>query len=508
MRSLKELNLLGIMLANPVRPSPDNNPQLWKTLLQLGYDLGRWDDWTETDIKEEAYRILGSVENDFSYYDASELKTNGALNHFLVSLHHDFANRLRKKTAREIALLVCANGNKVASRDDTGGVNLWINQGMDIIEALTESFEQNDQTDGIGVMIRDLEYVDAILKIVDVFVTSHTGMLLGVEEYRPADYNDVYPLYVPDFVVGNECGGDESCECGCNLDHPLMLLQGVEDLMDGKETDASRYLAGVYFANDYKLGNLAGNEEGAFDAIVDAGVKAYEWVRDALKSFFELFTTEKAEEESKETADVGENNKKAIQAMPDKSMRISNAAKQGIVALAQQTDTSGAMGKVVASLNNAGDASRVIDGLQALLNKQLGKSGKLQEKLTKAQTALNDLKAANTKASADKGKQDNKDVAANTKTNVKDKIAKAKDAVKEVRAAVGAQRKIVAGYKKAIKGISPKIFTLAAGDNTAAKEGEAKPPATEAAPATTPAAAPAAPAKATGKATGKAKGKK
>ena len=473
-----ELGLLGVLLSNPERPTKDNNPVLWRVLNNLGYGSGYMDEMSKEEIQKRALNVIEGLSNAFAYYDASELKVNEVLDRYLVKLHADWYDNFREDS-RQIAITVCALGNKVADADETAGVNLWIEEGNNVLATLIEYFEAGTECDAPQHKLNHFAYVEKILEIVDVFVTTHRGMLAGVEEYAPQDYQDIYPLYPVDFVSGNECGGDEDCGCGCKLEHPLLMLEGVEDLMSGNDTAAAKYAAGVFFANDIKLMGYQGNEEGALDTIKEMGVAAYEWVRDALKSFMELFSPEKAEEESKAAETVAENNKKAIQAMPNKGVRINDAAKAGIAALAKQTDASGAMSKVVAGLNTAGDASRVIDGLQALLNKNIGKSGKLSEKLTKAQTSLNELKAATDKAGATK--PDNKEVVSNTRTNVKDKITKAKASVKEVKDALSAQNKITKGIQKAIKGISPKIFTKEGDGNTADAKPTAKP--TEKAPA-------------------------
>lgn len=478
MRTLMELGLLGVLLSTTERPDKDNNPVLWRVLNNLGYGSGYMDELSNDEIRSRAFNLIESLSNDFAYYDASELKVNEVLDRYLIKLHADWYNTF-KEDSRQIAITVCALGNKVLDAEETAGVNLWIEEGNNVLDTLTEYFEDGTQCDALQHKLNHFAYVNKIMEIVDVFVTTHRGMLAGVEEYAPADYNDVYPLYPTDFVSGNECGEDENCGCGCRLDHPLMVMEGLEDLLGGVDSAAAKYAAGVFFANDMRLTAYQGNEEGALDTIKEMGVAAYEWVRDALKSFMELFTPEKAEEQSKASESVGENNKKAIQAMTNKGAKVKEAAKAGIIALAKQTDTSGAMGRVVASLNTAADGSRVIDGLQSLLNKNLGKSGKLGEKLAAAQTALNELKTANDKVGS--AKADNKEVVANVRTNVKDKMAKAKDSVKQVKAALSAQNKITKGIERAIKGISPKIFNTEEGAAPAADK-TAKPAATEKAP--------------------------
>lgn len=488
MRSLKELGLLGILLVSSDRPTKENNSVLYHTLEKLGYQIGNWHEWTNEEIVERAHAILNGAEREIDYYDASELEVNQVLDRYLVDLHYNFTNGSHESN-HQMAALVCAYGNKVADRDCSGGVGLWIEQAQNIIDSLREKFDQGIETDFLELYIRNLSYCARILQLVDVFVTAHNGMLAGMEEYAPADYNDVYPLYVPDFTTGVECSGHSGCECGCALNHPIQLLQGLEDLLSDREgTEAAKYAAGVFFANDIRLMSYQGNEEGVIDSIKEMGSKAYEWIKEALSSFFDMFSSEDAEEAAKEVEEVAEANKKAIQAMTNKNVQINDAAKKGIVALAASIDPKGAVGKVVAGLNTPADASRVLDGLQAILIKETGKASDLGTKLAAAKTAHDELKAANTKAASTK--EGNKDVVANVKGNVTAKIAKAKEKVADVRKAAGAQKKFVAGIKKCIKGIGPKIFSKDAVVKTDENTPAAKPDAAaaKAEPAAKPAA--------------------
>lgn len=469
MKAKLELELLGLLLSTDEHPTREGNPVLWRMLMNAGLDVDS--EATDQDRLGRAYQLLGALSNDVAYFDANEMKVNEALNRYLIQLHLDMINGTREDF-RTIAIMSCAAGNRSKDKDKESGVKLWIDSANAAIFEIKERFDGLDQLENLHYLIQRFAYCERVLEIVDVFITSHNGMLAGVEEFAPADYNDLCPVEVPDFVTGAECNETAGCECGCALEHPTMVLEGLEDLLNNKRTDAAHYAAGVFFANSLELRSLQGNEEGVMDSIKEMGTKAYEWCRDALKSFMDLFTPEAAEEEVKDSADIGENNKKAIQSMSDKGVRINDAAKAGILQLAKDTDSTGAMARVVSSLNTAGDGSRVIDALTGLLSKQVGKGGKLGEKITKAQKALDDLKASNSKASSTSG--DNKDVAANVKTDVSDKIAKAKDALKELKAQATAQKKVVNGIKKAIKGITPKIFTQ--GGN-ATPAGEEKAPA-------------------------------
>lgn len=468
MKAKFELELLGLILSSEEHPTRDGNPVLWRMFTNAGIDLDS--EVTDQDLLERAYQLLSAMSNDIAYFDANEMKVNKALNSYLVTLHLNMTNAIREDF-RTIAIMACAAGNRSNGKDHDSGIELWIDEANSLIMSLKERFDGLDQLDNLHYLINRFSYCERVLEIIDTFIVSHNGMLAGVEEFVPGDYSDLIPDEEPDFVAGLECSENAGCECGCSLDHPTAVLEGLEDLLNNKRTPAAHYAAGVFFANSMELRLLQGNEEGVMDSIKEMGTKAYEWCRDALKSFIELFSSEAAEEEVKNNAEVGENNKKAIQSMPDKGVRINDAAKAGILQLAKTTDGSGTMARIVSSLNTAGDGSRVIDGLTGFLNKQLGKSGKLGEKITKAQKALDDLKASNSKASSTSG--DNKEVATNVKSDVSDKIAKAKEALKEVKAQAAAQKKIVNGVKKAIKGITPKIFTKGGND---AGTGEAKEP--------------------------------
>jgi len=493
MRAYMELGLVGLLLSSDDRPTEEQNPQLFAVLRDLGFNA-YWNEGKE-DLVQHGLRLLDVIDTQFEYFDASELKVNKLTDNYLKELFDQLGNHYRENT-RVISISVCALGNKADSDGYTDGVEQFLDRAEEIIDDLREKFEEGTGFNGFRVVIDELMYIEKVLGIVDVFVTSHNGMLAGVEEFAPVDFNDVYPVQVSGWHTGLECNDTAECECGCQapeedetdmLDHPIQLLQGLEDLLSGQETPAAKYAEGVFFANDLKLRALAGNEEGVLDSIKEAGIKAYEWCRDVLKSFMELFTSnnEKAKEVAETMADVAETNKKALQAMEKKGSAINDAAKKGILALAAKADPSGAMGRVVGGLNTSNDGSRVIDGLMALLKKAGSADTKVQEKLKKAQTALDELKTANNKASSTKG--DNKEVNANVKANVNEKIKAAREAIKGIKAEAKGQSAKVKLIEKAIRGITPAIFSKPV-------EGAAQ-PATKPAKATKPAAAPAAPAK-------------
>lgn len=453
MRNLLELGLLGLLLTCKEKPNKENNPVLVKMIDNLGFN-SYWEDDQE-ELKKEAFNIIDSVERHFDYFESSELKVNSLLNNYIYELYEDHQSGF-KEDPRSIAIKVCALGNKLCNDDDKedSGADRWIKYSKELLEDLRRRFTTLEEVDYLPLIISRIKYVNTILEILDIFVTSHNGMLAGVEEFVPNDYNDVYPL--EDWVVGNECGQVEDCGCGCQLDKPITILQGMEDYLGDKESEATRYLGSIYFSNDFKLLSLQGNEEGVMDSIKDMGTKAYQWCKEVLDSFMDLFSSDDSKEEVQEAESAGDINKKALQAISNKGLKVKPAAKEGALALARANDPTGGVVKVVSSLNTIGDGSRVIDGLTSLLTKALNKGGKLDTKLQAAKKAVDDLQATNSKNAS--SSTDNKQAAANTKALLQEKIKVAKQKLKEVKAEAGAQKKITSCIQRTIKGITPKIF--------------------------------------------------
>lgn len=473
MKHLMDLGLIGLLLTTSERPSKENNPALMKMVDNLGYD--KYWECTQEELRQEAFNTIDAACRHFDYFEKSELQVNELLDAYLIKVYDDAANGYREDL-RTVAISVCALGNKVGDKfpDCITGVDTWIRFAQEQLAELVRRFETLEEVDYLPLIIGRLEYANSILEVVDVFVTTHKGMIAGVEEFAPADYEDVFPLET--WVDGNECQKDDACWCGCNMDKSIGLLQGMEDFLAGKETKASMYLASICYSKDFRLQSLQGNEEGVWDSVKELGTKAYEWCKEVLDSFMELFNSDKADEEIDAAESDAETNKKALQAITDKTMKVKPAAKAGAIALAQKNDPTGKVVKALSGLNTLGDGARVITALQTIMTAQLKKEGLLGTKLAKAQASLNELQATTRKATGTN--TDNKDVVKNAKSGVDEKIKAAKESLKEVKAAAGAQKKIVACIRRTIKGISPKIFmdkdNKTPGD-TSAKEPVEKP---------------------------------
>jgi hypothetical protein len=468
-----ELGLIGLMLKAPreLALNQDKHPALVKLLNSIGY--GGYMNDEEAELKKRFHTTLSALETKFKYYDASELKVNEVLSSYLVELYNDFRNAHREPS-KTISMMICALGNKGGDHDKSHAIETWIEAAQLLIEDLhgTQNGDKPFVLEHLAFNVSCLEYIEKILQLLDVFVTSRLGMLAGCEEFAPMDQVEWDTVHDEDaFVMGVECLATDDCECGCSpaMDHALTVIEGMEDILSGQDTYAARYLMGVAQAQNIRLDAVAGNEGEILDTIKDMASKAYDWIAEALKAIFG--STDSADEskkadESNETADT---NKKALQAMTDKTVEINDAAKQGILNLAKQLDPSGKMSTLVSGLRAPGDGSRVIDGLLGMLRKATTAGNKLGTKKTKAESALADLKKASSAASS--ADEKNKEVVAAAKANVQEKIKSAKEALKEAKKEVAVHKKYVAGLQKAIAGINPNIFSKA----VEAKEGKALP---------------------------------
>lgn len=456
-----QLGLIGLMLKAPreLALNEEKHPVLVKLLQSIGMDTAMYDE--ELELKNRFNNTLSAIDAKFEYYDSTEMKVNGPLAHYLVELKAAYHNG-SLENSRTIAMMICAMGNKGGDHDHDEIVDEWISNARNLLEDIrgTQNGDKPFVLEHLAFNSSRLEYIEKILQLLDVFVTCRLGMVAGVEEFAPMDQADWHSVNDENmFVAGLECSANDVCECGCQLDHAITIIEGMEDLLSGRDTYASEYLRGVANAQNRRLDSITGNEGEILDTIKDMGSKAYDWIVEALKAIFS--TVDSAEEGKKEEKASGtaEENKKALQAMTDKTVEINDAAKQGIMKLAQSLDASGKMTKIVSGLRTPGDGSRVIDGLLGVMRKETKAGSKLGAKKTAAETALADLKKATGAASS--ADETNKEVVAAAKAQVTEKTKLAKEALKAVKKEVSDHNKLLNGIQKAISGINPNIFSKA-----------------------------------------------
>lgn len=453
MSPYQKLGLIGMLIngLDKTKFTEEDNPRFLHFLTLQG--IG---EVTRENLVEQLNNTINTIGRHFDYYDSSEMATNKPLCEFLSEL----AERIQVgdyPVARDVSMIITSLGNKPGSSNNQDGVEALIalaKRELDPYEALDgdEVPDQPDeayQADG-----RRLEYLDRILSLVDVFVTARFGMLAGIEEYAPLDYNAVHPLETFD-IGGLECGGDELCKCGCATDHSLKMLQGIEDqLADKIDTPDYYYFEGVTRANGLGMDNISGSEGPVFDAVKNLGKVAYKAAMETWKNVQALFD-ESEEDADDNVTNVADDNKKAIQSMDSTDAKINDNAKTGIIAMAQKVDPSGAMGKIVARLEGPSSAGSVIDGLLGLLGTNSSLTKDIDAEKKAAEDALADLKKTSESVSGD---DSNKDAAAAAKAGMQDKISKAKEAVASVKKKAQDHNKVTKGIRKAIRGITPHIF--------------------------------------------------
>ena len=400
---------------------------------------------------------VGAIVREFSYYDPAEMQVNEALNDYLLEV----AKMVEAKTylpLRDVGLGITGHGNKPGEKTFTNGVEgllALVNRILDPYEAL-DGDELPEQEDArYEADARQLDYLDRVLSLVDVFVSAHLGMVAGIEEYAPANYNTIHPLETFELYTGTECSADTLCKCGCAVEGSLTQLKGMSDLLEGNtSTPDYHYLEGVVNANGQILQDVSGTEGAVFDAVKNLGKVAYAAAIETWKNVQELFETTD-EDADKDITNVADDNKKAIQSMKDKNVGINDKAKAGIVAMAAKADPSGAMGKVVANLDSPSSAPGVIDGLLGLLGTNSLLTKGLSDVRKSAQDALDALKKSTDSVSGD---DDNKEAAAAAKAALQEKITAAREAVSAAKKAAQDHNKVLKAIRKAIRGISPHIF--------------------------------------------------
>lgn len=463
MNMFARLGLVGMLLHEQTRNkiSWDVNPELMNYLEVLGVQA-----ITQHNLIKEIQIITAAIAREFDYFDASEMKVNEVLDQYL----RDYAGTIKDgyvSTRRDTAMIICSLGNKGGAFEEDEGVEELLKISSYIIgelEQIEEGKVPDFSPDIYVAWANKLEKVHTVLSLLDVFLTSRLGMVMGVEEFAPLDYNYLNPVDPPDFVSGLECSSLEDCQCGCAFDHPLRILSGMEDFLNGVESDNSLYFQSVAKTNNIRLQAVAGQEGPVYEAIRELGTKAYEAVMAAWDSVRKWFSNTEDEANDTELKKTVENNKKAIQSMDSTNAVINQAAKNGITNLAERTDPTGGMSKIVAKLTTPASASLVLDGLLGHLATWKSSGGPLFDAKKAAEENLAALKKA---ASGANGNDDNKDAAKEAKALVQEKIKAARESVAAAKKLVSSHNKITSGIKKAINGITPHIFVV---DKSAAAE--------------------------------------
>ena len=454
-----QLHLLGLMLITKMFTFPrDAHPVLTNMLESLGIYSN---DGTNADeVKKRLYSVIASLEERFTYYDGTEMKVNFALNHYLMDVFLDLKNGIYERS-KTIAMAICGAGNKQGEMTYSDSVNELIDEARFILGKLF-AFHRGEDDLPIAILsayVRQLEYIEKVLELTDTFVTCKLGAIYGAPEYSQASLEDIGELPEPDFDVdGLECSSAADCGCGCVMDHPLKVIDGMEDFLNGVESPNREYFIGVASANNIRLESYTGQEGPVFDAIKDLGLKAWTALSDSLGAIKDLFSTSKSEDKVKVAEQAAESNKKALQAMNSTGAVINNSAREGLSKLMTSIDPSGKAKNLVAALRTPDDAPKVIDALMGLLSKEANSADKLNKELTEAQKVVGEIKTAATDTAGD---ETNKEVAAAKKAKVQAKVKGGKESLKKVKFELSARTKLMQGVHRAISGISPKIFILA-----------------------------------------------
>ncbi|TQH47463.1 hypothetical protein, partial [Pseudomonas aeruginosa] len=207
MNAAYRLGLLGMILGEVGKDvlSEEKTPELVNYLEKHGVSQ-----LTEEHIMGQIVNTLNIISREFDYYDASELKVNAVLDRYLKETLSSIENGIYQ-FPRDISMLICSLGNKGGAFTETEGVGELISTGKGLVNYLLEQDEDSlklTPAEVYSATARKLEYIDKILSLVDIFVTSRQGLLAGLEEYAPMDYTYLHPIEVNHWgVPGLECAG-------------------------------------------------------------------------------------------------------------------------------------------------------------------------------------------------------------------------------------------------------------------------------------------------------------
>jgi len=400
---------------------------------------------------------LAIVERDFDRFEPEFLKVNELLDQYL----QDLCNAMREGhyegiMSSGVSSALITLGHRGGAFGEMQSVSNLLDVARQVFDRYHTMSMDEVMQQGADIYVRDarlLQTLYYVLDRLDDFITSYQGACSGVTEFAPVDYDLVESPPVTDWVSGLECIQTDACGCGCSLNHQLKLLEGMEDFLAGEPTSACDYFMVTAKLNGLDLQNVAGQEAISFDTVKEMAKKAYDAIIKAWESVKEWWNVDESELE-KELVATAENNKKAIQKMPQKDVKINNNAKQGLGRLAEKADESGDLTKVVQGFNGPADASKVIDGLLAVMRKHSKTGTALQNEKKAAEKTMDDLKAS----IQSPGKGTDEEAVKVARTTTQEKIKVAKQSVAKAKKMMQQHNKITAGIKNAINGITPHIF--------------------------------------------------
>lgn len=452
------IELLGLLVMEGKTVDPQANPTLFNLLVDSGVAYA--DELQDRAKLLSRYRsLVNQVEDDLDYYAEMGMNANEPLDRYLKDTAEAAAVN-QEDPARQMAVNISCLGNKGGDYGHEDGIERLEEVGEEKLRVLHQVADGSEAMEKgtFQLAVHSLASVLKAMELCDVFLTSRYSLAVGVPEFPDSALTDIDDIPDPDFSTEQlGCMDQDGCPCGCRTDDGMVFIEGLEDLLADRNSDARSYVEGVAFANSLRLTQVAGNEGAVFDAIKDLGKKAYEAAVESIKAIKATFAEGDDEKKLEDADDTATTNKKALQGMkPDTPARINDSARKGIADLAASIDPTGKLKNVVATLNTPADGARVLDALLGFMRRGVTEGSGVEEKIAEAQKNIDALKASTD--SADQGDEENADVVKANKTKVQESVAAAKEAMKKLKEELTQHNKWMSGLKKTIAGISPKIF--------------------------------------------------
>lgn len=412
--------------------------------------------------KEDLYKaitvILERYRDQVTEYREEDLWVNEGLNNFILEIIAVVDNTTDPKlpSLDVIARGIIGQGKADDQYSRHNAVDMlldvfdkFINWGLETVGP-----EQVQSPYPITRLAEVIVFMDDVLSMLSTYLTCKDNPDCSEIDLlnERNDMDEELLLNIPEDAYGNV---EEQME------HITTMVEGAESFLLGDGSNLSRaqeYLHGVLYAQSEVPQLRDGNEGKIMDSIKKAATKVWETLMSALKAIKDFFFGKADQETQQATLAIADKNKAALAANENKSAPINDAAKTGLIELADKSDESGAFKSAAEGLQTLGDAPGVLEKLKGLMNKQVSSGGNLRKLYEAAEKKVQDLKALMTKA--DSVNDDDKEGAAAAKQELQEGMTEAKEALNEAKKEMSLHKKFMNGLRKAMLNITAGIFLM------------------------------------------------
>jgi len=385
--------------------------------------------------------------------------TNKGISNYIINL----LDKERVEDGVKLASIICALGNANTDYTVTEGIEKLIESTKGLEIAYHKAVDDEEEYDRLNTLANCLVQQVTLTQIICTYMIAKYGSESGISEHfcqhvetTPTDLSTKEEDHSE--VFEEEVAGNEHISL---LNHYGMLLDGLEEFAkaDGyvpinQQSFNQRYTMGVMISHNIIPTYYQGMEGAMWDKVKTAMQKVFKVVRDGLTAMKENYFDKSLEAIADDLKKAADENKKALNAVPQKDAQLTETAKKGITNLAAKTNVPD-ISSAVSGLSTVATASGVIDKLMIVFNKVYGEASQLQTEFNAVDANLKTLEGGVNSGTPD---DDDKEALAVKKEAMNEKTKEVKAQFDELKKKLSDQRAQVSAIAKAIKGIKPGIF--------------------------------------------------